>query len=132
MTKKKNITRTVIIAVVLVAIAVMIKGFLDGYQDATDRSDLISEVLEENCDCTEINQIIYAKGLQFGKEGMSTEKAEYQMIDCDYQYFEDEAIRINEILNKKVKGFKDFDLLTIELNNKKNTEIITIRNGVIQ
>ena len=63
---------------------------------------------------------------------MSTEKAEYQMIDCDYQYFEDEAIRINEILNKKVKGFKDFDLLTIELNNKKNTEIITIRNGVIQ
>ena len=37
MTKKKNITRTVIIAVVLVAIAVMIKGFLDGYQDATDR-----------------------------------------------------------------------------------------------
>ena len=132
MTKKKNITRTVIIAVVLVAIAVMIKGFLDGYQDATDRSDLISEVLEENCDCTEINQIIYAKGLQFGKEGMSTEKAEYQMIDCDYQYFEDEAIRINEILNKKVKGFKDFDLLTIELNNKKYTEIITIRNGVIQ
>ncbi|WP_117879858.1 hypothetical protein [Aureibaculum luteum] len=132
MTKKKNITTTVIMAVVLVAIAVMIKGFLDGYQDATDRSDLISEVLEENCDCTEINQIIYAKGLQFGKEGLSTEKAEYQMIDCDYQSFEGEAIRINDLLNKKVKGFKDFDLLTIELNNKKNTEIITIRNGVIQ
>ena len=132
MTKKKNITRTVIIALVLVAIAVMINGFLDGYQDATDRSDLISEVLEENCDCSEINQIIYAKGLQFGKDGMSTEKVEYQMIDCDYQSFEVEAIRINDVLNKKVKGFKDFDLLTIEMNNKINSETLTIKNGVIQ
>ncbi|MBJ2173802.1 hypothetical protein JBL43_06100 [Aureibaculum sp. A20] len=128
----KKLTKTGIIILVLIAAIVSVYGFIDGYQDAKDRSELISEVLEENCNCSEINQIIYAKGLQFGKEGMSTEKAEYQMIDCDYQSFEVEAIRINDVLNKKVKGFKDFDLLTIEINNKINSETLTIKNGVIQ
>ncbi|RPD94594.1 hypothetical protein EGM88_11835 [Aureibaculum marinum] len=128
----KKLTKTGIIIIVAVAVVVSVLGFLEGYKDATDRSDLINEVLEANCDCEEVNQIIYAKGLQFGNDGMSTEKAEYQLVNCDYESFVSESIRINKILNKKIKGFNDFDLLIIEMNNKTNREILTIKNGVIQ
>ncbi len=54
------------------------------------------------------------------------------MIDCKYQSIEEEAIRINKILNKEVRGFDAIDQLTLEFNNSQNNETVTIKNGVIQ
>ncbi|MDY7394818.1 hypothetical protein UMM65_06165 [Aureibaculum sp. 2210JD6-5] len=132
MAKKNTYLKPGIIILALILIAVFVNGFLDGYQDSIEKSDLITEVLEENCDCDEVNRIIYAKGLQFGKDGISTEKAEYELIDCNYQSIMTEAVRINIILKKEVKGFDAIDLLTLEFNNHQNREKITIKNGIIQ
>ncbi|MET2986155.1 hypothetical protein [Aureibaculum conchae] len=132
MINKNTYVKTGIIILVLVLVAVFVNGFLDGYQDAADKSILITEVLEDNCDCKEVSQLIYAKGLQLGKDGISTEKAEYELIDCNYKSIEEEAIRINKILKKEVKDFATFDLLTLEFSNNLNRETVTIKNGVIQ
>jgi len=132
MTNKNTYYKAGLIILAMVLIAVFINGFLDGYQDAADKSSLISKVLKEHCECDEINQIIYAKGLQFGKDGVTTEKAEYELIDCNYKSIEQEAIRINDILSKGVRDFDKVDLLTLEFNSIQNRETITIKNGVIQ
>lgn len=132
MTIKNTYIKIAIIILILILVSVFINGFLNGYKNTMDKSNLITEVLGENCDCKEIDQTIYAKGLQLGKDGISTEKAEYELIDCNYQSIEQEGMRINKILKKKIKEFETFDLLILEFNNNQNSETITIKNGVIQ
>lgn len=132
MVNKNTYYRTGFVILAMVLIAVFVNGFLDGYQDSIEKSDLIIEVLEDNCECDEVNQIFYAKGLQFGNDGISNEKAEYELIDCNYISIREEAIRINEILSKGVIGFEAIDILTLEFNSNQNREKITIKNGVIQ
>ena len=99
---------------------------------STDRSKNITEVLKDNCDCKEVNQIIYAKGVQFGSNGLSTEKGEYQLVDCTFSSAKKEAEKIQNLLSTKVKGFDKVDLLELEFVNGNNSETIIIKNGEIQ
>lgn len=99
---------------------------------STDRSKSITEVLKDNCDCKEINQIIYAKGIQFGTNGLSTEKGEYQLVDCKFSSVKTEVQRIQTLLKSKVKGFDKVDLLELEFVNGAASETIIIKNGKIQ
>jgi len=132
MTKNKNIIRTVIITLILVVIAVMINGFLDGNQDATDKSGAIIDVLENNCDCKTIEQSVYLSGIQFGKDGISKERGEYQLIDCNFTSLEQESERILTILQEKVKNFDELDHLELEFINNDKSKTVVIKNGIIQ
>ena len=97
------------------------------------KDDLIKQVIAEQCDCKEVNQLIYAKGLQYSKsDGLTTEKVEYQLIDCSYTSIKDQAAKINEALLKEVEDFKEFDLITLEFLNGTNKEKVVIKNGIIQ
>lgn len=96
------------------------------------KDDLIKQVIEEQCNCKEVNQLIYAKGLQYSKEGLTTEKVEYQLIDCSYTSIKDQATKINEALLKEVEDFREFDLITLEFLNGTNKEKVVIKNGIIQ
>lgn len=99
---------------------------------ASERSASIRKVLEEHCDCKKINQVIYAKGIQFGKEGVSTEKGEYELVDCTFTSIAAETKRIHELLKAKVKGFDKVDLLELEFVNGDTSETIYIKKGIIQ
>ena len=89
--------------------------------------------LKDECDCKEVNQIIYAKGLQYSKNnGLTTEKIEYQLIDCSYLSITDQATKINNALLKEIEDFKEFDLITLEFLNGTNSEKVVIKNGTIQ
>lgn len=93
----------------------------------------ITAVLEEECDCKEVNQLIYAKGLQYSKnEGFSTEKIEYQLIDCEYSNLEEYSNKINKSLNEKIEGFEDFDMVSLEFVNGNSTENVVIKNGKLK
>ena len=112
-------------------------GLLSGYLigsavKSKSKSDAIIEILRNECQCNEVNQIIYAEGIQFGANGISTEKGEYQLIDCNYESLDIEANRINEMLKKQVKKFKDIDQLELEFINKNRSETVVIKNGIIQ
>lgn len=97
-----------------------------------DKSSNILKVLQENCDCKEINQIIYAKGIQYGKNGLSTERAEYELVDCQFTSAEKEIERINSVLHQKIDNYTDLDLLEIEFENQNTNQTFIIKNGKIQ
>ena len=112
-------------------------GLLFGYSvgsifKSNNRSDTILEVLREASQCDEVNQIIYAKGVQFGKEGLSTEKGEYQLVGCELSSIEEEAKRLHNILSDKVKDFQEVDLLELEFIKNDQHRTIIIKNGKIQ
>jgi len=112
-------------------------GLLFGYSvgsifESNNRSDTILEVLREASQCDEVNQIIYVKGVQFGKEGFSTEKGEYQLVGCELSSIEEEAKRLHNILSDKVKDFQEVDLLELEFIKNDQHQTILIKNGKIQ
>lgn len=115
----------------------LVAGGLLGYTvgssfRASERSASIRKVLEEACDCKTVNQVIYAKGVQFGKEGITTERGEYELVDCKFSSVKNEAKRIHELLQTKVKGFDKVDLLELEFINGAISETIRIKKGIIQ
>ncbi len=122
---------------ILTMILFLCLGGLFGYTvtssiKSTDRSKKITEVLKDNCNCKEVNQIIYAKGVQFGSNGLSTEKGEYQLVDCKFSSAKKEAQKIQDLLSSKIKGFNKVDLLELEFINGDDSETIIIKNGKIQ
>lgn len=129
----KKTTRTTIVRTILF----LCLGALFGYTVTTvvkssDKSSSIMQVIEDNCDCKEVNQIIYAKGVQFGTNGISTEKGEYQLVDCKFNSVKEEAAKIQELLKAKVKDFDQVDLLELEFINAEKTATIIFKNGKIQ
>jgi hypothetical protein len=111
-------------------------GLLFGYTVGTaiksgDRSNTITEVLKENCNCKEVNQLIYAKGIQFGKDGITTEKAEYLLVDCDYDLSAVGIEKLNKLLTKEVDNFDQLDFLELEFSSKKENKTIIIKNGIV-
>jgi len=128
----KKTTKTLIIIVLFLCLGILFGYTVASSIKSSDRSDSISKVLKDNCDCKEINQIIYAKGIQFGKNGISTEKGEYELVDCNFKSVKNEAHKILILLQNKVSGFDKVDLLELEFTNDNKSEIVIIKNGVIQ
>ena len=112
-------------------------GLFFGYSTATffkskEKSDSILQTLKDASECAEVNQLIYAKGIQFGPHGMTTEKGQYQLKGCEFISVKEEANRLNTILKEKVKGFDKVDFIELEFVNKDMNETIYIKNGKIQ
>ncbi|WP_275315073.1 hypothetical protein [Tenacibaculum bernardetii] len=128
----EKLTKTIVRATLFLCL-----GGLFGYTVTTtiksiDKSSDIIEVLKDNCDCKEVNQIIYAKGIQVGKNGLSTEKGEYQLIDCKFESIKKETGKIQNLLKSKIKGYENIDLLELEFVNGQKTETVVIKDGIIQ
>jgi hypothetical protein len=128
-TKKKN-------TLALKIIGFLVLGLLFGYTVGTvinsgERSTTITQVLEDNCNCKEVNQVIYAKGIQYGKEGLTTEKAEYLLVDCDTDLSENGIEKLNQQLKKEVKNFEELDLLELEFTSENKSKTIIIKNGIV-
>ena len=95
--------------------------------------DRITAVLEEECDCKEVNQLIYAKGFQYSKNhGLTTEKIEFQLIDCEYSNLEQHSKNITKTLNEKIENFNEFDMVSLEFINGSSKETVVIKNGEVQ
>ena len=45
------------------------------------------------------------KEFSFGKDGLTTEKAEYLLVDCDYDLSEKGVEELNKLLAKEVNNF---------------------------
>lgn len=99
---------------------------------SSERSSNIRQVLIDNCECKEVNQIIYATGIQFGANGLSTEKGEYQLVDCTFSSLKKETEKIQKLLQSKIKSFNSIDVLEFEFVNGGNSETVVIKNGKIQ
>jgi hypothetical protein len=128
-TKSKN-------RLALKIIGFLVLGLLFGYTVGTiinsgERSNTITQVLEDNCNCKEVNQVIYAKGIQYGKEGLTTEKAEYLLVDCDTDLSEKGIEKLNQQLKKEVKNFDELDLLELEFTSRNKSKTIIIKNGIV-
>ena len=111
-------------------------GLFFGYTIASsfhknNKANQILEVLLNDCNCKEVNQIIYAQGIQFGKDGFSTEKGEYQLIDCEFLSLDKELERIQNLLHQKVTDFNELDLLELEFVNDGNIEVRKFKNGIL-
>lgn len=133
-TLKKTIKYTLLLIVGVFA-GIFIAGIVTGIKDhiKEDKSQAIKTVLIDNCDCETINQFMYTKGIQFSKtDGLSTEKVEYELVNCSYDNINKEVNRINEMLANQVKGYEDVDLLKLEFIGDEKHETFTIKNGFIQ
>lgn len=128
----KKTTKTILTMILFLCLGGLFGYTVTSSIKSTDRSKTITQVLKDNCDCKEVNQIIYAKGIQFGSNGLSTEKGEYQLVDCNFGSAKLEAKKIQNLLSNKVKGFEKVDLLELEFVNGNNSETIIIKNGKIQ
>lgn len=131
----KKVIKYVVLLIVGLFVGVFIAGVISGAKDALsgDKSEAIKTVLTENCKCESVNQFIYARGIQFNKEdGLSTEKAEYELVNCEYENIDKEVDRLNKVLVEKVKGYEDLDLLKLEFVGAEKHETFTIKNAVIQ
>ncbi|MHA7055699.1 hypothetical protein ACWGOQ_0000660 [Aquimarina sp. M1] len=96
-----------------------------------DKSNAILKVLQSNCDCDQIKQFLYVKGLAVSENGISTETAEYELKNCKYADVHKEATRINQLLIKKVAGYQDIDRFTLAFVNRNSSKLVTINNGTI-
>ncbi|WP_378180823.1 hypothetical protein [Aquimarina sp. SS2-1] len=96
-----------------------------------DKSSAILKVLQSNCDCDQIKQFIYVKGLAVSDQGVSTETAEYELKNCKYSDLNTEANRINQLLIKKVDGYEKIDRFTLEFVNRNSSKLVIINNGTI-
>ncbi|MBQ4819006.1 hypothetical protein [Aquimarina sp. MMG016] len=101
------------------------------FNKVEDKSSAILKVLKSNCECDQINQFLYVKGLEISEKGISTETVEYELKNCKYANLKKEADRINELLLNKVKGYEDIDRFTLEFVNRNSTKLITINNGIV-
>ncbi|MDY8137036.1 hypothetical protein [Aquimarina sp. 2201CG5-10] len=101
------------------------------FNTVEDKSNAILKVLKSNCECDQINQFLYVRGLEVSEKGISTETAEYELKNCKYSDVKKEADRINQLLLNKVKGYEDIDRFTLEFVNRNKTNLITINNGKI-
>ncbi|AXT57556.1 hypothetical protein J8L88_20370 [Aquimarina sp. MMG015] len=96
-----------------------------------DKSNAILKVLQSNCECDQVKQFLYVKGLASSEKGISTETAEYELKNCKYSDLTTEANRINELLIKKVDGYQEIDRFTLEFVNRNSSKLVTISNGNI-
>lgn len=128
----KKSTKTILRMILFLCLGGLFGYTVTSVIKSSDRSDSIIQVLKNNYDCKEINQIIYAKGIQFGKNGFSTERGEYELVNCKFTSVEKESKRIQNLLQAKVKGFQKVDLLELEFVNDDQSETITFKEGVIQ
>lgn len=123
--------------IILILFTTIIIGLLIGYFVSTsihgkNKADIILKTLKENCDCKEVNQLIYVKGLQYGADGISTEKIEYELIDCNYKNIKIESERLTEILSENIENFNNIDLIKLDFNTNNISENIAIKNGEVQ
>ncbi len=131
----KKAIKYVVLLIVGLFIGVSIAGMVSGAKEALrgDKAEAIKNVLSENCECEAVNQFMYSKGIQFSKEdGLSTEKVEYELVNCKYDNILNEVDRINKLLGSEVKGYADVDLLKLEFVGAEKHENFIIKNGVIQ
>lgn len=98
---------------------------------SADKSAAILNVLQAHCQCDQIKQFLYVKGLAVSEKGVSTETAEYELKNCKYADLNSEANRINELLIKKVDGYKEIDRFTLAFTNQHSSTLVTINNGTI-
>ncbi|WP_159092208.1 hypothetical protein [Aquimarina sp. Aq107] len=96
-----------------------------------DKSNAILKVLQSHCDCDQVKQFLYVKGLASSEGGISTETAEYELKNCKYSDLTTEANRINKLLIKKVDGYQEIDRFTLEFVNRNSSKLVTISNGNI-
>ena len=123
-------------SLVLKIVSFLAIGLLFGYTVGSviksgDRSSTITQVLKENCNCKEVNQLIYATGIQFGKDGITTEKAEYLLVDCNYDLSENGIEKLKNKLAEEVENFEALDFLELEFTSKEENKTIIIKNGIV-
>lgn len=128
----KTTTKTTIIIILFLCLGVIFGYTVTSSIKGYNRSEDVLQALKDNCDCKEVNQIIYAKGIQYGENGFSTEKGEYQLVDCKFKSVKTEVERIQALLNSKVKGFNKIDLLELEFINQNESKVVLIKKGIIQ
>lgn len=121
----------------LIAVLMLVTGCLIGYTATKvvltkNKSSNILKVLEDNCNCKEVNQIIYAKGIQYGKNGLSTERAEYELVNCEFTSATAEINRINSVLHQEIENFHEVDVVEIEFENGTSNQTFVIKNGKVQ
>ncbi|TVZ52539.1 hypothetical protein [Dokdonia sp. Hel_I_53] len=125
----------VLLLIVGLITGIFLVGIVSGAKDALSgsKADAIKKTLTANCQCDEINQFIYAQGIQYSKtDGLSTEKAEYELVNCKYENITKEVARINELLANQVAGYEDLDLLKLEFVGTENHQTFIIKNAQIQ
>jgi hypothetical protein len=129
----KKVIKTVGFAFLGMLIGFLIKGGINGFVDHMDKAHNVEIAIKENCDCEKVNQFMYARGIQFNaKDGITTEKAEFELVNCQYDNLEEEVSRLNAHLQDAVYGYADLDLLTLEFVGAEQHHTITIKNGIIQ
>ncbi len=114
---------------------IFIAGAVKGATDHVmgDKSFALKQALNEHCNCESVDQIVYLKGAQYStQDGLSTERAEYQLNACDYEDLQKEVMRLNEVLKKEVHGYDDLDLLKLEFVGAEQHETVIIKNGKVQ
>ncbi|OBX26182.1 hypothetical protein LX77_01999 [Gelidibacter algens] len=98
-----------------------------------DSTEQIQSILETHCNCEKIKKTMYAKGVQYNNDdGFTTEKVEYQLINCAYSNFNEEVERIDQLLKDQVEGFETFDQITLDFVSENHHQKISFNNGKIQ
>lgn len=131
----KKAAKFIILLIIGLVAGIFIAGVISGAKGVLegDKAEAIKTVLIKNCDCDSVDQFMYARGIQYSKkDGLSVEKAEYELVNCSYDNIDKEITRINKLLAEQVKGYDKLDLLKLEFVGADKRETFTIKNGIVQ
>ncbi|AOW21765.1 hypothetical protein [Urechidicola croceus] len=104
---------------------------LNQFMNKNIESSAIENILEDNCNCEEIQFSISTKGWSLNK-GIVGDTHSFILKNCDFKDFENEMKLLNQTLKSEIINFEQADLVSLSFF-KDNVLIkeLKIRNGRI-
>lgn len=134
--KDNNAQRIIIAASIIVFVLLMIPfsyGAYVGYTMHSGINEDIEQSLKKHCDCDEVKRDHASFGIAISQEGVANETIAFYLNQYKTGSFEEEAIRLNELLKMEVANYNDVDLIQLHFKDVEGNEAsTTIKNGIIQ
>lgn len=109
--KMKNIARVSKLLVCFTTIILFQRcGFAD-LKGLVENANKITSVLQNNCNCEEVSMVKYSI------ENFTT-TATYKLVGCEFEEFEEEALRVKVILSDSIPDFCEIQYFNLVFVNK--------------
>ena len=112
----RNTKRTLKLVIVTVSIGLLNGcGFAD-MKGMLEKADKITSVMQNNCDCEEVSM------LEYSIENLTT-TATYKLVGCEFEEFEAETQRVNQLLKDSIPNFCGIDRFNLVFVNKGEQKV---------
>lgn len=112
----RNTKRTLKLIIVAISIGLLNSCGFSDMKEMFEKADKITSVMQNNCDCEEVSM------LEYNIENFTT-TATYKLVGCEFEEFEEEAQRVNQLLKDSIPNFCDIDHFNLVFVNKGEQKV---------